>query len=521
MLRFLSLLCALLALVPAALRAEPADIDAAARGVVRVVIMGTDGEEVYPIGHGTGFAVTPTRIVTNAHVISEALLDDELRIGVVPSEGDEAVYAKVVAVAGQKDLALIELTGDLRLSPLTLAGGTTPDSGEVSAVGYPMNVDRAQGLSIGDIFKSQPPVKARGFVSGSRPSRQFDTVLHTAPIAQGNSGGPLLDPCGRVLGANSFGADASAGDAEFFFAVSAREIIPFLRANGVEPRVTSLPCRSMAELDAEERERIEREQEAARAALDRTREDERLRFERARFEAEMAVLDERDDRMLGAVLLLMVGAGLAWWALEKRPAAVTNDDGDMRRPWPTQHKLALAGAAACVVGAIVVHLTRPGVDEVDRRLELAMGGGDALASDGGAGQPGARTLVCTLDTARSRVTGVPAQSVRFDWTPEGCVNGRTQYGLADGVWSRVFVPEEENTVSVNTFNPDSGTYRTDRYLLGRSEMDDAREARRQYSAPKCDAADASTALGERQSAVLATLPSRPNERLVYVCEAES
>ena len=105
-----------------------------------------------------------------------------------------------------------------------------------------MNVDRAQGLDISDIFRSQPPVKSRGYVSGARPSRQFDTILHTAPIARGNSGGPLLDPCGRVVGVNSFGADNDGGDAEFFFAVSNRELVPFLRANDVEPRInTSLP----------------------------------------------------------------------------------------------------------------------------------------------------------------------------------------------------------------------------------------------------------------------------------------
>ena len=47
----------LVLLVPVLAQAEPADIDAAARGVVRVVIIGEDGEELVPISHGTGFAV--------------------------------------------------------------------------------------------------------------------------------------------------------------------------------------------------------------------------------------------------------------------------------------------------------------------------------------------------------------------------------------------------------------------------------------------------------------------------------
>ena len=84
--RLICIFAALFALIvatPAA--ADQGDIDAAARGVVRVVLIGSDGEEVYPISHGSGFAVTPTKIVTNAHVVREALQDDTLRIGIVPS----------------------------------------------------------------------------------------------------------------------------------------------------------------------------------------------------------------------------------------------------------------------------------------------------------------------------------------------------------------------------------------------------------------------------------------------------
>ena len=212
------LILALLILLGAPLRADPGDIDAAARGVVRVVIVGRDSEGVFPVSHGTGFAVAPGRIVTNAHVVQDAAKDEVLRVAIVPPESGGAVFGRIVAIDARRDLALIATDESLRLPPLALAGGTPQDSGEVAAVGYPMNVDRAQGLSIEDIFTAQPPVKSRGFLSGFRPSRQFDTVLHTAPIARGNSGGPLLDGCGRVLGVNSFGAESDGADSEFFFA---------------------------------------------------------------------------------------------------------------------------------------------------------------------------------------------------------------------------------------------------------------------------------------------------------------
>jgi hypothetical protein len=512
MIRLCTLLLALLATsLPQTAAADPSDISTAARGVVRVVIIGTDGERVFPVSHGTGFAVTPTRIVTNAHVVREAQLDDTMRIGIVPSDGDEATYAKIVTVSPRNDLALLEITGDLRLPPLTIAGGSPGDGSEVSAVGYPMNVDLAQGLDISDIFKPQPPVKSRGYLSGVRPSRQFDTVLHTAPIARGNSGGPLLDACGRVLGVNSFGADAGEGDAEFYFAVSDRELLPFLRSNSVTPAVNALPCRSLADLDEAEAERIAREQAEARQALAARAEDSRAKRDRARLEAEMAVMDERENAMAFALVLLLVaaGAGATAWQLKRGQAE--------------DRKVYLAGgvAAVALIASLALWFTRPGLDAIDQRVNAAMEE-DQPADDGAGGAAGAGegAMLCTIDVSRSRVTGDAPQDLAFEWNPDGCVNGRTQYGLSGGEWSRLFVPNEEDTVSVNRYDPESRSFRTDRYLLSRSTMAKAREERARYHPPACGAGNAASDLGEMQSAIVALLPDRPNERLVYQCEAK-
>ena len=514
--RFLARLAILLALVAPALtpmpaQAEPADIDAAARGVVRVVIIGDNNGELFPISHGTGFAVSGDTVVTNAHVVRDALRDEGMQIGIVPNGGGEAVYGRIVAVLARNDLALIRITGSLRLPPLALAGGAPPDSGEVTSVGYPMNVDRAQGLDLRDIFRSQPPVKSRGYVSGARPSRQFDTILHTAPIARGNSGGPLLDPCGRVVGVNSFGADNDGGDAEFFFAVSNRELVPFLRANDVEPRVIAAECRSMADLDEAERDRMEREQSAARADLAERAEARRIKRERALLEAEQGVFVEREDRVFLAVVLLLVAFGLGQWALALWQA----DPRDEKRA-----RIVGGASAALVLAAIAAYLTRPGLDEIDRRVAAAMqdpddGGGEAEAPGGDL------ALLCRLVPERSRVTSAKVEDIEFDWTADGCVNERTQYGLAGGSWSRVFVPNAEDAVSVSSFDPDRRIFRTERYLLPREAMSEARTARSKYSAPECGSDNAAAKLGDLQGEVLAQLPRQANERLVYECSTRN
>ncbi len=507
----LTLAALLLIALPSAARPEPADIAAAARGVVRVVIMGTDGERVFPVSHGSGFAVSPRRIVTNAHVVREAIQDDTLRIAVVPPDGDSADYARIVSVSSAKDLAVLELTGNLRLPALTLAGGAASDGDEVSAVGYPMNVDRAQGLDLADLFRPQPPVKSRGFVSGARPSRDVDTVLHTAAIARGNSGGPLLDACGRVIGVNSFGTTSDeGGDAEFSFAVSGKELLPFLKSAGVEPAANALPCRSMAQLDAAERERLEGEQATARAKLAERSEADRTLRDRAQFEAEVSVMEDRENAMAIAGLLLLLAAGAGFAAFNLR----TREDGGKAM------RIAGALSAGALVAALAVWFTRPGIDAIDRRVA------DRLASEGMQAQGDAATLdgeaalTCTIEPERSRIVSQPPTDMDFAWQPDGCVNGRTQYGYSGGQWSRLFVPNDEDTVSVNSFDPATRTFRTDRYPLTQSSMAKARAARAAYQAPQCGSADAAGKLGEMQSGVTALLPTQANERLVYRCGAK-
>lgn len=517
-------------LAPSPALADAADVDAAARGVVRVVIVGSqgvDGEDsVVPVSHGSGFAVSPTLIVTNAHVIREALQDDTLRIGVVPSESAggaaNGAFARPVSVSPRNDLALLEIAeGGLRLPALTIAGAVSGDMGEVSAVGYPMNVDLAQGLNFDDIFDAQPPVKTRGFLSGERPSRQFDTLLHTAPIARGNSGGPLLDSCGRVVGVNSFGADSDGSDAEFYFAVSTQELLPFLRDNGVSPNTNALPCRSFAELNASELARFEAERAEARERIAARDAKEREAREAARMQALLTITEERDNTMALAFILLVLG-GVSTYAAARFRRAPASDTDEAKAAIAQPRAIMAAGlAGACFIAMALVWITRPGFAELEDRVAAILGDGPG-AADKGAIQPslaGDGTVICTFIPERSRVTGARTDDVEFDWAADGCVNGRTQYGLVNGDWRRVFVSEEESLVSINSYDPQTRIFQTDRYLIGRAAMDAAREVRGSYTPPACGVTDAARLLGEQQAAVVAGLPKRPNERLVYSCEA--
>jgi S1-C subfamily serine protease len=509
MLRRLAALLACFALFSALpAHADPADIDAAARGVVRVIIVEKDGDQLVPVSHGTGFAVAPERIVTNSHVVQQAQQDPNLYIGIVPSDGGEAVYGRLVAVSPRNDLALVATTKAMHLPPLTISGNPNTEAGAVVAVGYPQNVDRAQGLNMADLFRAQPPVESSGSLAGRRPSRQFDTLLHTAPIARGNSGGPLLDSCGRVLGVNSFGAESEGADAGFYFAISTRELLPFLRANDITPQINDQPCRSLADLNAEERQRAEEQKVVAEAKARAGEEALAKRREEERRKIDFQILDERDNGMALALVLLLValgGSGFAWLSYE--------DGADKRM------KIGGAIALVAVVGAGVAWFSRPSFAQGDERLQDLLRQ-EMSAADRGAmatAQPSG-ALVCTLVPQRSRVIGAANDTVPLEWKNDGCVNGRTQYGLEGGSWSRVFVPQNEANVSVNTFDPATGEYRMDRYLLDSDALAKVRTARGKFQAPACNAGkDAAQQLGSQQAAVMALLPPQPNERLVYHC----
>lgn len=499
--------------------ADPADIAAASRSVVRVVIIESDGDRARLITHGTGFAVTPNLIVTNAHVVDQLRGDDSLIAGVVPAEGRNGYPAKLVAYSPGNDLALLRIEGGGSITPITLFPAAPADGAEVYAVGYPGNVDLAQGLSMADLVTPQEAVKTRGYLSGGRSSRSFDTLLHTAPLGSGNSGGPLLDSCGRVIGVNSFGTISDNGtDSSFFFAISMRELAAFLRKANVDVRTSGLPCRSIADLNRAEAELAAGE--GARLAAENAARAEAAEhaLDAARREAEIAVLSERDNGLALAALLLVGALGAGGWGMVQA--------SKRRGRFQRKH---VVGASALLVSAIIVWFLRPPLTSIESRARELMEQPTESASGAELERPGntAMTqansgtgkLICVLDPQRSRVTVSDITDVPIEWAESGCMNGKTQYGIAQDGWSRILVPNGEEAVSVNSYDPARRTYTVERFLVDLETMTAARAERAKLNAPACGAGDdAARQFGQNQQAIKALLPPEPNERMRYNCQ---
>lgn len=484
-------------------RADTQDVAAASRGVVRVVLIATNGQEAYFVGHGSGFAVTPDKILTNAHVVEMARTEPGLVIGIIPSEGRKSYGGKIIAYSPGNDLALIQIE-EGRVPANTFFAGAVTDGQPVVAIGYPGSVDRAQGLDMQAMVAPLSPVKSAGTASTGRSAKQFDTILHTAPMAAGNSGGPLVDDCGRVLGINSFGSVSEGSDAEFGFAVSNREIASFLRQAKVDFARTPIPCKSVAAANEEEARRLAAEAAQQDAASRKQADAREANLAKARDDAERDIITDRENAMaLAAVLLALalLGAG---------GAAMYHVQGNRK------HMIWSASAGGVLlVAAVIVFVTRPGFDDIDDRIT-------ANLPVENASQPAAEFSavgenICRINLDRSRVTVSDISEVPLRWAEGGCINGQKQYGRSGTAWNRILVPNSDPTVSVNSFDPLSGTYTVERYLLDAETLEKARALRSKLTVEQCTKDTEKLADLERMQAEIKAILPAPNERLVFNC----
>ena len=157
---------------------------------------------------GSGFVLDDEgHIVTNAHVV-----EGGTSLSVRFADGDE-VSATLVGADPSTDLAVIDV--DLpasELEPLALADESTVEVGDdVVAIGSPFGL--AGTVTTGIVSALDRTIEApNGYA--------IDGAIQTdAAINHGNSGGPLLDASGKVIGVNSQIASESGGNDGVGFAV--------------------------------------------------------------------------------------------------------------------------------------------------------------------------------------------------------------------------------------------------------------------------------------------------------------
>jgi hypothetical protein len=181
------------------------------------------GETLKAVSMGTGFVISAAGdVLTNQHVIADC---KEIR---VPAESK---VAKHIVSDQSNDLALIRLHGQYKHVARMADADETRQGDEIVVFGFPL-----------DGYLSSSGNITFGLISAQAgPGNNSSIMQITAPIQLGNSGGPVLDRKGRVVGVVTGKADAirvakMTGDIpqNINFAVEARTVKAFLDGNHIE-----------------------------------------------------------------------------------------------------------------------------------------------------------------------------------------------------------------------------------------------------------------------------------------------
>jgi pSer/pThr/pTyr-binding forkhead associated (FHA) protein len=215
------------------------------------VIKDAEGKDDPLMTSGTGFHASGVNyVVTNEHVVSLATeYDKHAKIligyrkragGMEKAAGDwtnKLVPARIKRADKNKDLAILEADESLPGKPLVLAdfGDLNLDDGrEVKAIGFPTAADFDE--SGGALLI---PTKTDGRISRTIPLDNMKFVQHQAGISSGNSGGPLFDECGVVVGVN---AQKARYAENIGLAIYSNEVVSLLRLSNLQPNVHTQQC---------------------------------------------------------------------------------------------------------------------------------------------------------------------------------------------------------------------------------------------------------------------------------------
>lgn len=182
----------------------------------------TPEEDARVIGSGSGVVVAPGYVLTNKHVVEGATQVAVMETG----KKRKLLQAEVVAATDDPDLALLRCD-DLNAPVVSLAAAPPRRGSDVMALGYPL------GVRLGLTLKS-----TRGTViSDADPDLPLGGFLHSATVNGGNSGGPIIDQNGRLVGLVVAGTTRALAENTYGIGIPVDQIIAFVRQHLPDTKV--------------------------------------------------------------------------------------------------------------------------------------------------------------------------------------------------------------------------------------------------------------------------------------------
>jgi len=298
------LAAASLSLGPRVALADVFDGEKAGQGVVRVVSGG---------GWGTGFIINDQGyVITNWHVVYDhrnARYSNDLTV--VLNNAQKQIPVQLIMASSELDFAILKARGSFGRPPVPLATLTPKPGGGVFLVGYP-------GVAIS--FKGSPNVSSTSAGVVSRVimgdwgrGGNFPLVQHTSEANPGNSGGPLFDGCGRVIGIHTQSPKVRVVDggrvslvpagAGIFFASQITITMPELRNRGIPFDQRSDVCAPAVGGQVKDLEAREKAEQARLEAAEAKAEAARSRIETAAAKAAARQAEEQVRSMANQLLI--------------------------------------------------------------------------------------------------------------------------------------------------------------------------------------------------------------------------
>jgi S1-C subfamily serine protease len=168
---------------------------------------------------GTGMIISRNgQIVTNNHVVQGA---DTVAVTI---RGHGTHPAAVIGTDPSADIAVLKVSGLSGLPAVRFGDSARIAVGDqVLAIGNALGLGGRPTVSQGIISATGRAITATD-QTGSNPERLRGLLQTDAPIAPGNSGGPLVDAAGAVIGMDTAAASAGTGGASLGFAIPANTI---------------------------------------------------------------------------------------------------------------------------------------------------------------------------------------------------------------------------------------------------------------------------------------------------------
>lgn len=190
----------------AALAASPV-VEATRNSVVKIRGVAPSCQKVL---EGSGFVIAPNRVMSNAHVVAGAET-------VTVEAAGQSYEASVVAYDPNQDISILAVP-DLPSVPLIFDDSEAEPTTDAIVMGYPGGGDfTATPARVRETIELNGP----DIYNSTTVNRTVYTIRGT--VKQGNSGGPMIDRDGKVLGV-VFGA--AVDDADTGFVLTAKEVLP-------------------------------------------------------------------------------------------------------------------------------------------------------------------------------------------------------------------------------------------------------------------------------------------------------